>query len=183
MALLLASAPAEAQPPRWHVIPEKSALTFQGTQMGGAFSGAFRVFTPVIDFDPAHLDQSKVTVEIDITSLDSGERERDTAAKGAEWFDVKTYPRARFESHSFTKTGTDIYAVTGNLTIREVTLPVTMPFTLTIAPDESGKQHAVMSGHTVINRAEFKLGRGEWADFSSVGRDIGVDVRIEARQP
>lgn len=182
LAFLILATPAVAQAPKWNVIPEKSHLEFSGTQMGGAFAGGFRTFTPLIVFDPADLAASSVTVDIDIASLFTGDTERDSTAKEKEWFDLKNYPTARFESQSFAKTGDNAYEMTGNLTIRDVTLPVKMPFTLTITPADSGKQHAVMKGHATIDRLQYKLGTGEWADPSSVGTAVAITATIEAER-
>jgi polyisoprenoid-binding protein YceI len=176
---LLSAFPALAAAPKWIVVPEKSKIAFRGTQMGGDFAGVFKAFTPEIYFDPEQLDQSRVTVTVDVTSGDSGDGERDAAMKSKDWFDVKQFPAAHFKSTAFAKTEADAYTVTGNLTIRDVTVPVTLPFKLILSAD-SGKQTAEMTGQVTLDRSAFKLGQGEWADPSSVGNDVVVDITLSA---
>lgn len=181
-AFLLTSVPALAAP-QWDMVADKSKLAFNGTQMGGTFAGEFKSFTPVIVFDADDLAASKVTVDIDLASIDTGDGERDAAAKSTDWFDIKSTPTARFESTGFSKTGDNAFEAAGNLTIRGVTVPVVLPFTLDFSSTDSGKQQAVMKGHITLDRSKFKLGQGEWADPGSVGNDIAVDVTLTAVRP
>lgn len=180
--LLLTAAPALAAP-QWDMVPDQSKLAFSGTQMGGAFSGVFKSFTPVIIFDADDLAKSKVTADIDLASIDTGDGERDTAAKSRDWFDIQNTPIARFESTGFRKTGDNAFEADGNLTIRSVTVPVVLPFTLDFSSTDSGKQQAVMKGRITLDRRKFKLGQGEWADPGSVGNDIAVDITLTAFVP
>lgn len=182
VALLLTASPALATP-QWEVVKDQSKLTFSGTQMGGTFAGEFKSFTPVIVFDAANLAASKVTVDVDLGSIDTGDGERDNAAKSADWFDTKNTPTAHFESTGFTKTGDNAFEAAGNLTIRGATVPVILSFTLDFSSTDSGKQQAVMKGHVTLDRSKFKLGQGEWADPGSVGNDIAVEVSLTAIRP
>ena len=63
------------------------------------FQGRFKRFSAQIDFDPAAPDAGRALVEIDLTSAETGDAQRDTALPQAEWFDTKANAQARFEAH------------------------------------------------------------------------------------
>jgi polyisoprenoid-binding protein YceI len=180
-ATLLLVQPAFAQTARkWEMIPEESAIVFHGKQMGADFEGRFKNFSAEIYFDPAALAESRVTAIIDTASADSGDAERDENLKGPEWLAVETFPAARFESAEFTRTGENAFEARGTLTIHNVTLPVVLPFTLEFLRDDSGKEKALMKGSLVLDRSNFGLGTGDWADPSIIANEVPVDVVVSA---
>jgi cytochrome b561 len=177
---LLISAPAYGADAKWDVIPEESSLTYTGKVMNKEFTGSFKIFTPEIYFDPTNPGQSKISVTVDIASLDSGDAERDTAAKGRDFFKSEEFPTAKFESQQITKISDDGYVAAGTLTIRNTSLPVTLPFTLVLPKNGGGKQRGIASGEIVIDRSTFQLGQGEWADTSMIANDIRISFKVAA---
>lgn len=173
-AVLLAPAPALAEPPAWRLDPAASTITVVATQMGGTFEGVFRQFEAEIRFDPADLGASRVVVTIATGSLDTGNDQRDEAARAPAWFDAAAHPAARFEATRFRSLGGDRYAADGTLAIKGLARPVTLPFTLAIA---GGR--AVAAGALTVERADYALGTGEWAANGVVGAtvEIGIDIR------
>lgn len=182
LVLWLAAAPAFAAATAWEMIPAESILTFSGKQMGAAFSGAFKKFTADIAFDENALAESTARIEVDLSSIDSGDAERDSAAKGADWLDIANHPAAVFESTRFTKTGDNTFAAEGFLSIYTQRLPVTLPFTLTPAADKAEGSTVVAKGALTLDRSAFQLGRGEWKDPGAVANEIIVDFTVTARR-
>ncbi len=181
LALLPVTAQAQdAAVRQWDVVAADSAITFSGRQMGEGFKGAFKNMTADIAFDPARLDKSRVAVDVDIASADSGNAERDTALKGAEWFDIKLFPAARFESSSFKKTGENAYEAAGTLTIRGISVPDGLPFILQITKNETGTEKAVMRGDVTLDRSKFQLGQGDWEDPTLIANDVAVHITVTA---
>ena len=74
------------------------------------------------------------------------------------------------------------YIAHGELTLRGVTLPVDLPFTLTIVQDAAGQHTARMEGSTTLKRLDFGIGQGDWRDTSMVGNDVIVRVSISAHR-
>lgn len=165
---------------KWEMIPAESSITFHGKQMGSDFAGTFPRFSAEIHFDAADLSASRVTATIDVTSAESGDAERDSNLKSPEWFDIKTFPAARFETTGFRRTDEDSFEANANLTIRDITLPVVLPFTLEITKDDSGKEKAVMKGSLTLDRSKFSLGTGDWADPGIITNEVPVDVIVAA---
>jgi polyisoprenoid-binding protein YceI len=117
-----------------------------------------------------------------MTSMDSGDKERDDTLRGPDMFSVKQFAQAKFTATQITKTATGFDAG-GKLTIRNVTKDQHIPFTLRIA-NEQGKSVAYLAGRTTIHRLDFGVGQGEWKSTEWVGNDVTVSysVRLIAAQ-
>ena len=174
-----AEAPA-ATAPKWDVLPEKSSIIFHGKQMGADFDGVINKFKPDIRFDENDLAHSKVTVDIDINSIDGKDPERNKSIKGADWFDTDHFPTARFETTKFVKTGDNAFTASGNLTIRGISVPIELPFTLAHESIGFGQDRAIMTGKVTLDRSKFQLGTGDWADPSVIANEVPVDIKVTA---
>lgn len=175
---------APAAPRRWNMVPGESVIGFSGSQMGKDFAGVIEKFTADIVFDEANLAQSKVTVDIDLLSLDAKDEERNKTVKGDEWLDVEKFPAARFETKSISKTGDGGYVADATLKIHGVSQEIKLPFALAFSKAEKGpdkgKDRAVMTGKVVLDRSNFQLGQGEWEDPSIIANEIAVEVKVTA---
>lgn len=178
-----AAVTAPAAPPpvqKWEMMADKSSIIFHGKQMGADFEGSIGKFSPEIYFDENRLDQSKVTVDIDMNSIDGKDPERNKSIKGADWFDTERFPLARFETTKFTKTGDRAFTADANLTIHGVTIPVQLPFTLEYQAVGFGQDRVIMTGNITLDRSKFQLGQGDWADPSVIANEVPVDIKVTA---
>ena len=117
--------------------------------------GAFNEFSGggTIDFEtPAN---SKVELKIQAASIDTRNADRDGHLKGNDFFDMEQFPEIAFASTAVVKNG-DAYAVTGDLSIKGVTKPVTVEFDFTgTAVDPWGNTRIGFEGKTTIDRTEW----------------------------
>jgi polyisoprenoid-binding protein YceI len=148
-------------------------LEFSATQAGAKFTGTFTRFRVALDFDPAHPASGRLDVSVEVSSLDTQDPERDEILRGPDFFRADEHPQAIFHAGRFERAG-DGWRAPGDLTIRGVTRPV--PVTFTLAP---GADFSIMKGSASLNRLAFGLGQGEWASTEWVGDE--VDVRFELR--
>jgi polyisoprenoid-binding protein YceI len=177
-ALMAVGGAAFAAPaPNWNVDAANSKLGFRGAMNGDAFNGVFRRWSAQIAFDPKNLAGSKAVVSIDVTSAATGDADRDQAMPGPDWFSAKTQPRASFVATGFKDLGGGRYQATGNLTLRGVTRPVVLPFTLAISGDT-----ARMNGSVVLNRTAFGIGQGQWKTGDVVATEVTVNVALTAHR-
>ena len=176
LVLLVAGGHAAAEARDWRMIEDQSTLAFTFRQMGSAVRGTFDDFSAEISFDPSDPEAARVRAEIRIDSVDTRNSERDAGIVGEDWFDTATYPTAVFESTSFSHAGGDDYAVTGLLTVRDITEEVTVPFTISIDGDT-----ATANGTIELDRRTFEVGRGDWASDAAVGYDVVLEIEVEAR--
>ncbi len=99
---------------------------------------------------------SEATIEV--ASIATRDENRDNHLKSADFFDAATYPAITFKSTSAEKVSDERYRVHGNLTIRNVTLPVVLDTEYAgEVKDMYGKQRRSYSATTEINRKDFGL--------------------------
>lgn len=180
--LFFAVAPASARAdslPQWTIDPAQSHLTFEATQMKAPFTGEFKKFGGTIAFDPAHPESGTAAITIDMASVDTKSSDRDANLPTSPWFFTESFPESRFEVASFEKTGDNTYIAHGKLTIREVTLPLDLPFTLDLT--EGGKT-AHVKGETALQRLDYNVGTGDWKDTATVGNSVTVKIDLTAHR-
>ncbi|MFC4352827.1 cytochrome b/b6 domain-containing protein [Fodinicurvata halophila] len=171
--------PGDAQATEWQTDYEESRLTFIGSQSGDEFEGEFEDFTADIVFDPETLEDSRVEVLIETASVNSGSSQRDNSIRDEGLLDVESYPEASFVADTFWETGEGQYEAEGELTLRETTREVTLPFTLEIE-GEGPERQARAEGELTINRLDYGVGQGQWEDTSQVGAEIIIRFVIHA---
>jgi polyisoprenoid-binding protein YceI len=135
----------------------------------------------VLDWSSDDLAASRLEVTVDMTSVDTGDQERDDTLRDADLFAVKKFPQARFSATQILKTASGYEAV-GKLTIRDVTRDMRVPFSLRTAP-EQGENVGYMSGKTSLKRLDFGVGQGDWKATDQVGNEVAVAfaLRLIAR--
>ena len=150
-------------------------LEFSATQAGAKFTGSFTRFSVALEFDPAHPDQGRLDVTVDVASIDTQDAERDEILRSADFFWADKYPQAVFHAGQFVRAGAG-WRAPGELTIRGVTRAVPVSFTLAPA---AGTGPSVMKGGAHLSRLAFGLGQGDWASTEWVGDP--VEVRFELK--
>jgi polyisoprenoid-binding protein YceI len=174
-AFICAASVAEAKP--WRVDYDKSHLTFAGEQAGKPFTGEFGAYIAKIDMDPADPKNAKIDVTIQMKTAKTGDKQRDTALPGKDWFDVEISPEAVFTSADVKKIDETHFEAKGTLTIKHITQDVTLPFVL------SKEGEAVRAkGDLVINRTTYSVGTGEWASEEWVAHKVTIGIDVLASQ-
>jgi len=173
IAALAWSGPAAAA--EWSVDAARSRLGFIGSQGGSPFEGKFTRWSARIDYDPAKPEAAKVTVDIDMASAQTGDSQKDQSLPGADWFDAKGFPKARFEAAGFKGKGANAFEAPGTLTIRGMGKSVVLPFTLDL---KGAQAHA--KGRLDIVRTDFGVGQGEWKAGDMVALQVAVVFDLEA---
>lgn len=173
LAVALFATTAHAK--RWTVDNAHSELTFSGAQAGDPFTGTFNRFTADIDFDPAAPENGTITITVDMASARLPDAEQNASLPTEDWFFVSTFPNATFTSTAIRATGKKSYEADGTLTIRDVSQPVTLPFTLT--PEGTATR---ANGETVLMRQKFQLGGKQWADDKWIAYPVKVTYSILA---
>ena len=183
-ARLTSEAPAVVQPVAvatqtisgaWKKVDAESHLKFTATQQGDDFTGEFEKFDVDITFNPDELTKASVRAAINISSVSAGSKDRDGALPGRDWFFIKKFPKAVFSSAAFTKTGDNAYEAAGELSIKGISKPLTLPFTLTIADGI-----ADMNGQVTIDRTQWEVGSGAWSTDEWVSTAVILDIKIKA---
>ena len=177
LPLLLAAALAL---PAWAVEyrefqPAKSRIDFVSKQMNVPVEGSFKRFTSTLAFDPEQPALGKATLEIDLASVDTGSTEADEEVVGKAWFNTKAFPKASFVSSSLKPLGGNRFELAGTLTIKGRSKQVVAPLSFR---QEGGL--GIFEGSFTLQRLDYGLGDGIWADFETVASEIQIRFRIAA---
>jgi polyisoprenoid-binding protein YceI len=178
LVLIAGASTARAAPaPAWTVDKAGSSIRFSSTVSGAPFSGAFSRWDADIHFDPANLAGSSATATIDVASAATGDADRDQALPSPAFFSAARVPRATFTAHAFKSLGGARYQALGQLTLRGVTRPLALPFTLVIA---SGRAH--MNAEVALDRLAFGVGQDEWRATTNLPAQVKVDISLNAQR-
>jgi polyisoprenoid-binding protein YceI len=168
-----ADAPVAASLPHYLQAPAGSSLTFSFSQAGADNSGSFKQFATDLTYDEKSLAASKLRVKVQIASLDTQDKDRDTTLAGTDLFDTQKFPLAQFVATSFAKrAGGGIEAV-GKLTVRGVTKDLRLPITLRATT--AGLE---LSGEVSLKRLDYGVGQGEWKSTEWVGDDVKLQYKV-----
>ena len=162
---------------KWVLDPMHSELQFKVKHLLiSTVSGFFKSFEGKLETENEDFTGAKIDFSLDVNSIDTTQPQRDEHLKSAEFFDAATYPKITFKSTSFTADGDD-YKLVGDLTIKDVTKPVT----LTVeyggsAGDFYGNTKAGFEVTGKINRKEFGL---VWDGVTEAGSIVvGEDIKL-----
>ena len=139
----------------WSIDPVHSTVEFAVRHMMvSKVRGKFRTFSGTVVTAENPLESS-VTAEIDLSSIDTGQEQRDNHIRSADFFEVETYPTMTYRSTGLRRRG-DGFVLEGQLTLKGVTKDV--PLTLELGgfgPDAYGGTRAGFTATGEINRRDF----------------------------
>ncbi len=140
---------------RWAPVYEESSVVVEMT-VSDTPADVMLAWTGDIAFDPDDLAGSAVTVVFDMTEARTAHGMAQETMTGPAWLDVANHPTASFAADRFEAGAEDgAFVAYGELTLRDVSQPIELPFTLEIDGDR-----AVMAGRATINRLDFGVGAG-----------------------
>lgn len=143
----------------WVIDPAHSRIGFSVRHaMVTTVRGAFLEYQSRLYFDGRDPARSQAEIILSTGSVDTGVEQRDGHLVGRDFLDARTYPRMRFTSTAVEIAGGDVYRMTGDLTIKDVTRPVVLELTyIGHVTDPFGYQRVGFDGTTTINRSEWGL--------------------------
>ena len=163
----------------WQLDPYHTQIEFAPKHLGFmTVRGHFREVALTSDIDPDQPEKSVVGASIQTASIDTGNPARDNDLRTSNFLEVDKYPVITFRSSSGAQAGPDRYTLTGDLTIKDATRPVTIEITrLGEINDPEMMGHRIgYSARTQISRREFGLA----FDFMRDGRlVVGDEIQIE----
>jgi len=118
--------------------------------------GSFATFEGKAHLDAENPAASTAEVAIEVASIDTGNAQRDEHLRANDFFDAPSFPQITFRSTGVEVLAEDRFALTGDLTIKGTTRPVTIEFEHTgVATDPYGNLRAGFEGRAVINRRDW----------------------------
>lgn len=166
----------------WVIDSEQSKIGFAYQQYGSSVEGAFESFNGRIVFDPDALEAAQAEIRIETSSISTGSEDRDSQARSDVWFAAENYPEIVFTSSRFEVLEANRYQVYGTLQIRDVTLPVSFPFSLEIREADNGQKEALMNAELVLQRLDFGVGQAQWQATDAIANEVKVTLVVHAAQ-
>jgi len=173
----LAAAPAQ----EWKADAVHTNVTFTVTHMLVAeVSGRFKEFTIALKQGKEDFSGSTVEATVKTASLSTDNETRDNHLRSDDFFNVEKYPAMTFTSTSFEKTGDDTYKITGDLTIRDVTKPVTFDAKLLGTVTDARGTRVGFRATTEINRFDYGVKWDRTLDTGGFIVSKNVEIKITA---
>ncbi len=144
--------------------------------------GRFTAFSGNVHVGPSP-EESSVEVEIDAASIDTGNEQRDTHLRSADFLDVEGFPTLSFRSTKVERKGRAGLAVTGDLTIRGVTKPLVLEVeAVGVGMNPWGSKVASFSATGEIDREEFGMTWNQALETGGVlvSKKLKIEIEVEA---
>jgi polyisoprenoid-binding protein YceI len=164
----------------YKIDPNHSSANFAVKHlMVSTVNGRFANVEGSINYDPKDVTNSSVKAVIKTATITTDNEKRDSDLKtGAGFFEVAKYPEIKFESTKIEKRG-DQYVAIGNLTIKDVTKQVELPFTVNVA-EMGGQKHLGADATLTINRMDYHV---DWDKAPGmVDKTVKITLNIEGKQ-
>ena len=175
----------------WNVDTTHSAVEFSVKHFFTPVRGKFDRYEAELAYDPENPGESSVSVRIDVTSINTGNEDRDKHLLSGDFFNAEEYPEITFVSDEVRVEGDDRLVLAGPLTIKDETRRVELPITLQGVKELPAEmqemfggieQVASFTGSTKLDRSDYGVGVGSWAAALVVGHEVSIDITIEANR-
>lgn len=183
-ATAILALPALAGAQSWNIDREHSNVAFKVRHMMVSnVKGDFGRFNGTVDIDDRDITKSKVVVNIETASIDTGVTKRDEHLKSADFLEVAKYPTMTFVSRTVEKVGKDKLKVHGYLTLHGITKPVVLNVEglSSASKDPWGNIRRGASASTRISRRDFGLTWNAALETGgvAVGDEVAINLEIE----
>lgn len=180
-AILLLATSAFAQS-KYSLDKYHSRLSFSVKHMGiSSVEGNFKSFDVTVNSSKPDLSDAKIEMIAQINSINTEIDKRDQHLQAADFFDAAKYPTLTFKSTSFKKVKGNVYKLSGLLTMKGVTKPIS--FSVTHASVKSPMDNKIHHGFTIIgslNRLNF--GIGDVTLKTGIGSEVKLIANVEFTQ-
>ena len=179
---IAALSPAASANETYKFDPSSSTIGFSVHQFLGTTQGKFTRFSGKIDVDREHPENSSVTAQIDVRSIDTRIKKRDDHLRSPEFFNVEKFPHMTFKSRSVKRTGPQGGDIVGDLTMHGVTRPTTLHVKLLTPINETSRTRWAVTTDP-INRRDFNLLFAPGTEtVSGISQTVAINIEIEAKR-
>ena len=175
--LLFIGLPAQAA--SWVMDPAESQVVFQYSYEGTPYQGEFKNVKATFDIDPMKPGTCNFSVTIPIADIQVESPEVLDYLLDLEMFDVDQWPTASFKAEKCSLQSMKSFVSDGTLTIRDQTHPLSFPFDLDIGL-EDGQVRFHLTSEVTIQRLDYGVGQGYWANTATIPNDVVVKVDVYA---
>lgn len=167
----------------WAIDPDHSLAEFSIRHMMiSTVRGSFPGLSGEIIADVNDLTTAKAHVSIDVSTVDTRQKDRDAHLRSADFFDVEHYPTMTFDSTNIRRVSENVYDIEGNMTIHGVTKPLVVRAEyMGTSKDPWGNVRAGFSATAELNRKDFGLQWNQALETGGVlvGDKVKLSVELE----
>jgi polyisoprenoid-binding protein YceI len=146
--------------------------------------GTFKSVDGTMEASKADFSDAKINFTAEVSSISTDNDMRDNHLKSDDFFNAAKFPQIKFVSTSFTPLGDNKYKLVGNLTIRDVTKPVTFDVKYGGTISAMGATHAGFKATSKIDRFDFNLkwNKATEAGGMIVGKDVDITINVDFKK-
>jgi polyisoprenoid-binding protein YceI len=159
-----------------------SSIDFNVHQFLGTTRGKFTNFTGRIEVDREHSENSSVTAQIDVRSIDTRIKKRDDHLRSPEFFNVEKFPNMTFKSRSVKRTGPQSGDILGDLTMHGVTKAVTLHVKLLTSINETNRTRWSVTTDPIDRRAFNLMFAPATETISGISQTVAITIEIAANR-
>ena len=171
----------QVQAANWELDPAESKVTFMYSYEGTPYQGEFQNVQATFDIDPTNPGSCNFVVTIQVSDIKVDSAEVLDYLLDLEMFDVDRWPTASFKAEKCSLESLNSFVSEGTLTIRDQTHPVSFPFKLDIETVD-GQVAFHMTSEVTIQRLDFGVGQGYWANTATIPNEVMVGIDVYAIQ-
>ena len=178
------STPIQA-PTKWVLDKAHSNVRFSVSHLVVSdVDGSFKSFDGSLTSAKPDFTDAAISFSIDVSSINTDNENRDKHLQSDDFFAAAKFPQIKFVGKSFQLLGDNKYKLSGDLTIRDVTKPVTFDVVYGGTANAMGGTHAGFKAKTTINRFDYNL---KWSAATEagglvVGKDVDITVNIDMKK-
>jgi polyisoprenoid-binding protein YceI len=182
LAIFFLAGLSHAAPSEWRVDSGHSGLYFDIRHIYATVRGHFNDFSGKILFDSENKLTGSCEFEAAVKSIDTNINQRDTHLRSNDFFAAKDFPTIQFKSTQINQTEDNRFEMVGNLTIKDETRKVKIPFVFYEPKDNPAnpkEQVAGFEGEFVIDRLEYHVGSGKFYEMGLIDKEVRITVSLE----
>ncbi len=182
----------DTRPLDWNVDARHTEINFSVRHFFTPVTGSFGDYEIDLDFDPEYPEKSSVRVKVAVASIDTGNEKRDNHLRSADWFDAEKYAYMTFESSSVKRVAKNRFLANGTLSIKDAKRQIELPITLLGVQEIPEQMREMLGGvgrvasfqaDAQLDRRDFGVGVGSWAETVIVGAGVDITIVVEANRP
>ena len=182
VAAVIGVSPVASAKETYKFDPSGSSIAFAVHQFLGTTHGKFTKFSGKIEIDREHPENSSVTAQIDVRSIDTRIKKRDDHLQSAEFFNVEKFPQMTFKSRSVKQTGPQSGDIVGDLTMHGVTRPITLHVKLLTPISDTGQTRWSVTTDPIMRRDYNLMFAPATESVSGISQSVAINIEIEAKR-
>ena len=179
LASTLSPAPAPPDAPVFKVTPEDSTVTFS-VKASVAIVGKFEKWNATLAFPSTDVTTGAMDIKIQADSVNTGSGMKDDKLRSKDFFNAEQDPTITFHSDKIVQTSPSTFELPGTFTIRGVSKPETLTFTLADMATARAKGEGEVKGTMAFDRKEFGMNSG--IPFIKIADRVEVTVNLQAKR-